>query len=213
MYTVQKNDLTGKESVYDTESATKIASVWDGEYGDDDYYSETLYELPKTNFFFLHIQGGKNRLERPKWVKDFKGETKKDLLKAEAMEWLYDNGFTELYHKVKTGKERKSVLLNLSLEAKAVLDKEKTRRMGISNSDIVETLLLGLCDDVEVCEETDEYKDFVAQMLRTLGDLKKTKKGRIPGLPRYIYIKNQRIRNHYYNFEVDLVKMKVQRVK
>ncbi len=91
-----KKIINGRK--YDTNSATLVASVNNGNNGDFGHWSESLY-IKKNNEFFLYGEGGPMTIYGRELEDNSRGygESITPLNESEAKAWLEENGDCDIY--------------------------------------------------------------------------------------------------------------------
>lgn len=143
-----KKIINGKR--YDTESATRLASYWNGLSSSDfGFIEETLYRK-KTGEFFLHGEGGartqySRRVGQNLWSG---GELLMPLTIEDAQTWaeehLDGDEYEKIFGEVEEDGSRKVIAVSLAVSTIEKLRAEATRT-GRTMSGIVEDLILKEC--------------------------------------------------------------------
>lgn len=132
---------------YDTDKAVKVGEYWNGlSKSDFGHITETLYRK-KTGEFFLHGQGGANtKYAKPIGTNCWQGSERLMPLEFEtARKWaekhLTVEEYEDIFGAVTEDESRKIVTLSLTMTAIEKLKKESSK-LGMSQSDIVDMLIL-----------------------------------------------------------------------
>ena len=136
-----------KGKVYDTETATELASYSNGgTWRDFSHFEETLYRK-RNGEFFLHGEGGPmTRYAEAQGQNSWSGGARiMPLTYQEAQEWaekhLDGDGYEEIFGPVVEDESRKTITLSLSGTAIETL-RRRASEEGVSLSELVEKLIL-----------------------------------------------------------------------
>ena len=136
-----------KGKVYDTETATELASYSNGgTWRDFSHFEETLYRK-RNGEFFLHGEGGPmTRYAEAQGQNSCSGGARfMPLTYQEAQEWaekhLDGDGYEEIFGPVVEDESRKTITLSLSGTAIETL-RRRASEEGVSLSELVEKLIL-----------------------------------------------------------------------